>query len=79
MTADQIIEKEPRLLEVIEWLKAENQKAKFKTVYFCDVWIELKRKTTPLVGWDCNNKELQESREWDTIVRHLESLTPNMK
>jgi hypothetical protein len=78
MTVQEIIEKEPRLQEVIEWLQSENRRAEYQTVHFWEVWPTLKRKMTPLVGWDARQPDIKESKHWIMMVQHFERMATNM-
>ena len=71
------IEIEPRLIPVVEKARKINTEARSRTIYWCDIWLELKKDLWPLVGDGASQTELRTSEYYDLWYDYLMALTPS--
>lgn len=74
LTAEQMLEIEPSLFAVENYVKRNNEEAEYRTVYWHKVWKQCKKMQDILVGWYARNNRLRSSKCWDIWHAHLKSL-----
>ena len=79
MTPARMMEIEPRLKLIEEYILFQNKYARGNNKFFSKHWSEAKRRQQNLVGWFARKKELQHSGAWDTWHEHLKNISTNLK
>ena len=74
LTPAEMIEIEPNLSSVENYVKVMNEEAKRKKIYWHKVWADCKRKHKNYVGWFADKPALQSSECWEDWHEHLKEL-----
>lgn len=79
MTIENILQLEPSLKEVIDFVKEQNKIAETKKIYWYQVWGEVKRKSFNLVGIGAKVEELQTQIAYDIFHDSLSLIATKCK
>lgn len=66
-TIEQILELEPKLQDVINFAKLQEQKER----EWFDIYYDCKMSFQYLVGWYCQKEELQNSKDYELFVAYI--------
>ena len=80
ITAQRLIEYEPKLKEVEklahQWV--ENSKANPMREYY-PAYADCKKKSIPLIGWYCQNREICSSHAYEIWIDHILSILEGLE
>lgn len=79
MEIKELLEIEPRLLDIIKLSIVMNDQAKSEDLYWHNLWSVVKTKIHEIIGFGAENKQINKSEHWDLFHDYIKSICNNLK